>query len=122
MVIIAILFQIPILGLIQSCFSFWVIPWLTEFESPRAPVVLGATGMLAVGALIAPFVGRALDRWSISSIMTIGLIFYAVGFLILAIARELWIVIAVYGITSGVGFSLIGPLATQTLTARWFRT
>lgn len=121
MIALAIAFQILVLGIIEACFSFWVAPWMKEFATQRAPIMVAATSTLIVGAVVAPFAGRLLDQWSIRGVIAIGLLIFSFGFASMPLVHALWQIVAIYGITTGVSLMLVGPLATQTLAARWFQ-
>jgi MFS family permease len=121
MIAVGIGCQLIVYGVIVSCFSFWVAPWMEEFASERAPILVAATATLVISALISPLAGRLLDRWSVRYVMGTGLVCFASGLLLLSLAATLFQVVLFYGLSMGVAMAFAGPLATQTLAARWFR-
>ena len=58
-----------------------------EFGDSRLGVALGLTVTSAVGALVAPMVGRALDKYPLKNIIGMGAVSMALGFGLLSKAR-----------------------------------
>ena len=59
-----------------------------EFGDSRLGVALGLTITSAVGALAAPLVGRALDRFPLKNVIGVGAVAMALGFLGLSLVRN----------------------------------
>lgn len=115
-------FQAVSFGIGIYCFTFWVEPWSREFAVGRSQVMtVFVTMQVAMGAL-APFAGRAMDRLSIRALVATGALSLAVALALAARVDALWQVNVVYGTLVVGGMLLCGPLAAQTLAARWFES
>jgi MFS family permease len=113
-------FQAVLFGLTFFSFIFWAPIWAVEFATDLSDVMWANVGMMVAQGLISPFVGHAMDRLSIKWLVTCGALVAAVGFVIAAQATEVWHLIAVYSTLIPLGVLLAGPLAAQTLAAKWF--
>ena len=91
-----------------------------EFGGSRFGVSLGLTITSAVGALAAPLVGRALDRFPLTRVLGIGAVSMTIGFVILGFVRTPLEFYLAIGIFIGFGASAMGSLATAKLVANWF--
>ncbi|MBJ19583.1 MAG: hypothetical protein CL933_09195 [Deltaproteobacteria bacterium] len=101
-------------------YGVFVKPLAEEFDAPRLVVVLGLTLLMLVQGIVSPFLGRAMDDWSVRGVMTLGALLCAVGFLGLSLATSLWQIGVLFGSLIAVGSHMFGPLATSTLVANWF--
>ncbi len=91
-----------------------------EFGDSRLGVALGLTVTNAVGAIVAPMVGRALDRYPLRRIIGIGAASMALGFAGLSVVETQWQFYLVLGLFIGFGASSMGQLATSKLVTNWF--
>ena len=103
-------------------YTFGVLlkPLAADFDATRLVTTLGLTLLMLVQGVISPFVGRALDRYSVRGIMELGVAMLSLGFLLLSQASALWQVALLFGTLIAVGSHLFGPLAAATLVAHWF--
>ncbi len=117
---VAMLFQAVTFGIGIYSFTFWVAPWSTEFSVGRGEVMtVFLTLQVAMGAL-APLAGRAVDRLSLRGLIIAGALCLAAGLVLAGRAGALWHLNLVYGTLIVAAMLLAGPLAGQTLAARWF--
>ena len=91
-----------------------------EFGDSRLGVALGLTVTNAVGAIAAPLVGRALDRFPLKRVIGVGATSMALGFLGLSFVQTPWQFYLVLGLFIGFGASSMGNLATSKLVTNWF--
>ncbi|MEM7078282.1 MAG: MFS transporter [Pseudomonadota bacterium] len=91
-----------------------------EFGDSRLGVALGLTVSSAVGAFVAPLVGRWLDRLPLKRIIGAGATSMAVGFMLLSLVQTAWQFYLVIGLFIGFGASSMGQLATSKLVTNWF--
>ena len=91
-----------------------------EFGDSRLGVALGLTVTNAVGAVAAPLVGRALDRFPLRRVIGVGATSMALGFLGLSLVETPLQFYLVLGLFIGFGASSMGNLATSKLVANWF--
>jgi MFS family permease len=91
-----------------------------EFGGSRLGVSLGLTITATVGAIVAPFIGNALDRFPLKRVMAAGSISMALGFLALSQVRSQFEFYLALGAFIGFGASAMGGLATAKLVTNWF--
>ncbi len=91
-----------------------------ELGGSRLGVSIGLTVMSAVTAVLAPFLGRVLDRDSIRNVMALGALLMGCGFFASARVSELWQFYIVLGTLLGFGAAMLGGLPGSTLVANWF--
>jgi MFS family permease len=91
-----------------------------EFGGSRLGVSLGLTVTASVGALLAPFIGHALDRYPLKRVIAAGAIAMAIGFLALSQVRTPLQFYLALGAFIGFGASAMGGLATAKLVTNWF--
>jgi len=91
-----------------------------EFGGSRLGVSLGLTVTNAVGAIAAPLIGQALDRFPLKRIIAAGAIAMALGFFALSQIRTPLQFYLALGAFIGFGASAMGGLATAKLVANWF--
>ncbi len=120
-VALAMLFQALTFGIGIYSATFWVVPWSEEFTAPRGDVLRAMMFMNIAMGLIAPLAGRAMDRLPIGTLVCCGAAIMAIGLALVAASQSLWQVIAIYATLMPVGLVLAGPLAAQTLAAKWFQ-
>ncbi len=113
-------FQAVLFGLTFFSFIFWAPIWAAEFNTSLAHVMWANVGMMIAQGLISPFVGHAMDRRSIKWLVTLGAISAAAGFIAVSQATRVWHIILIYSTLIPLGILLAGPLAAQTLAAKWF--
>lgn len=91
-----------------------------EFGGSRLGVSLGLTITTTVGAIAAPFIGNALDRYPLKRVIAAGSISMALGFLALSQVRSQLEFYLALGAFIGFGASAMGGLATAKLVTNWF--
>lgn len=91
-----------------------------EFGGSRLSVSIGITLTQTVGALLAPFIGRALDRFPLKHVIVVGALAMGSGFVLLAFVQtplQFYLVLSVF---IGFGAGAMGQLATSKLVSNWF--
>ena len=71
-------------------------------------------------AILAIFVGRALDKYSVKNFMMIGSMIYAVGLFSLSFINSFWSLMAIYLTILALGSIMMGNLAVAKLISNWF--
>lgn len=117
---VAFAFQAIVFGLTYYCFTFWVAPWMTEFQTSRSTILSILVFMQVAIGLLSPFAGKALDRFSIRFLVILGILCYALALALIAFAQSLWVIMLLYVIFIVAGNLLAGAMAAQTLATRWF--
>jgi MFS family permease len=83
-------------------------------------LMLGVTFIITVGGLLSPVLGSAMDRRSMRKLMLTGAVLLVAGFLCLSQVRSMTQALIVYATLMSVACTLLGPISTNTLVARWF--
>jgi len=86
----------------------------------RFGVAMGIALVNGVAAILAPWVGNALDQYSIKRIMAIGVCISALGFALLSKVQSMTQFYLVLVCLTAVGTGMLGQLATAKLVANWF--
>lgn len=115
-----LMFQAISFGIGLYCFTFYVAPWTSEFGVGRGEIMVIFFVLQASMGLMAPVAGRAMDRLPIRLLVIAGAVSLALALFLAARATALWQLMVIYGTLIVGGTLLSGPLAAQTLTARWF--
>lgn len=119
-VAVAITIQAVYSAAIYSGYSVVAMPLQHAFQPSRVVLMLGITVTSLVGGALTPFLGAAMDRYSLRIIMLIGASLLPAGFLALSFATSMTYVVSVYAIFMAVASVLLGPVASSALLARWF--
>jgi len=91
-----------------------------EFGDSRLGVSIGITATQLVGALLAPFIGRALDRYPLKHVIMTGALSMGTGFCLLGLVQTPLQFYLVLGVFIGFGAGAMGQLATAKLVSNWF--
>lgn len=107
-------------GLVSYSYGLLVLPVGTEFGASRMDMMWGLTASSLTAVLISPLVGSLMDRRSARALFSVGAVALALGMVLIAASRNVWQFILVFGLVMSVGGTLLGPIGTSTLVARWF--
>jgi len=100
--------------------GLFVLPLQAEFGLSRADASSSVI-ILFVGTLfLSPAAGRILDRAPIRLAVGVGAILFSLALAVIAWTSSLWVMVAALLLPAAMGFSLLGPMMTATLTSRWF--
>ena len=113
--------QAVCIGTSIASFPIFLVPIAEAFDATKAQVPLGASVFIVAMTLSGLFVGPLLDRRSIRTIMCVGTILTAACLAAMSRATELWQLGLLFGIGMAVGVTSMGPIASATPAARWFR-
>jgi MFS family permease len=110
--------------LLQGATSYgaglFVLPLQAEFHLSRAaansPLLILLLGVVLMG----PLAGRSLDRFSIRAVMIAGALVFAGGLVLIATSSSLAVMVLALLIPCAIGLSILGPINTATVAARWF--
>jgi MFS family permease len=91
-----------------------------EFGGARLDVSVGLTLVNVVGGLLAPFIGKALDRHPIRRVIAAGTLSMSLGFVLLSTIGARWQFYLILSTLIGFGLNSMGGLATAKLVANWF--
>ncbi len=98
------------------------LPALAEelADGSRFAIAMGFSVAGVTTAVLAPFLGRILDRHSPRRIMLIGIGVVTVSYLLLANTQHLWQYFLIVGLGMGVGMATMGGLAWHRSVISWF--
>jgi MFS family permease len=111
--------MITVLSSLNS-FSIFVKPLQGALGWGRAPIMVGFTVMLALLGLASPFVGRLLDRYGATKVMTSGILIMITGLILLSRMTgftQFYLGCALVGI----GSTASGPVGSSYLVSHWFK-
>jgi len=121
MVGVAFVVEFIVVGFFFYSFGVYLKAIEAELASSRFGVSLGMMVTSAVGAILAPFMGRALDRYPIKRIMLMGAMALSFAFALLSRVNAIWQFYLVLGTFLALGMSMVGGLAAAKLVANWFQ-
>lgn len=107
-------------GLVSYSYGLLVLPLGTEFGANRMLMMWGLTASSMVTVLISPFAGSLMDRRSARVLFSVGAVCLALGMSLIAMSRNVWEFILIFGLLMSVGATLLGPIGANTIVARWF--
>lgn len=121
-ILVGVFMLIVSVGIGTSLYLYSVIAGAVgeEFSAGRSALMAGSTGMLLVMATISPLVGTLLDRFPNKWILITGALAMGLGFICIALATNIWMVVASYVLFISVGVATLSPLAASTVLSRWF--
>lgn len=120
MVGIAFTVDFVAVGFFFYSYGVFLKPIAAALSGSRFAIALALSIANVVGALLAPFIGRALDRLPIRRIMIVGAFSVAAGFTALSQMTELWHLYLVMGTLLAAGMSMMGNIASAKLVSNWF--
>ena len=120
MVLVAFCIDFVAVGFFFYSYGVFFKAIAEDFGGSRLGVAIGLTVTNAVGAIAAPYVGRALDKYPQRIVMGICALFMAFGFLCLSFVQNELQFYLVLGLFIGFGASSMGNLATSKLVTNWF--
>lgn len=119
-VAVAFVTQAASMGFSLATYSLFVPTLIEDFGASRMQATLGASMMFAMMTLIGPVTGRLLDLRSIRAVMTAGALLNASCLALMYGASTLWQLALLFGVGVAFGTSMLGPLASTTVVAKWF--
>ena len=100
--------------------GLFVLPLQNEFHISRAVANMPVLIMFLGAALVAPLVGKALDRYPIRLVISLGAIIFSLSFIGIALSGSLLVMAALLFLPTAIGFMGTGPLTTSAMASRWF--
>ncbi|MEM7080614.1 MAG: MFS transporter [Pseudomonadota bacterium] len=91
-----------------------------EFGGSRFNITLAFSIAQAVGALAAPAIGIALDRWHPRYVLLGGAVMVTAGYFLTAQAQSYLSLYLIFGLLFGAGWRGISSFATSRVLVRWF--
>ena len=122
MMMVAFLAQNCAIGMNFGIYGTIVGALETSYDTNRALAASGLAVMTTVMGVLSPLVGSLIRRHSIRTLMLVGTLVNAVGYVLLAVAPTIEAVLAIYGLIIGPGVCLLGVIPASTLVNNWFLT
>jgi MFS family permease len=120
-VAMAMLVFMLLIGTSFSAFGMYVLPVSKEFGLSRADMNT-ALILLNLGmAVVAPVIGRMLDRFPLKRIMLVSGLILGASLITLGLSRSLWLSAFVVALPLATGLNGAGFLTMTVLIARWFQ-
>jgi len=91
-----------------------------EFSASRLEISMGLTLSHVVGSLVAPFLGQAIDKYPLKTIMSLGTFSVSCGFVAISFTQSLLQFYIAIGLFIAVGTSAMGMQSSVKLVANWF--
>lgn len=93
----------------------------TQYQTSNGTASMGlALAVLTMG-LASPLVARMIGRLGLRQTMLIGLLLSGLGYVALAFAPNIYVVLAAFGLLIGVGIAMFGPFPSSVLASNWFQ-
>jgi MFS family permease len=108
-------------GVTFGSFPVFLVPIAEAFDASLMELSVGMSVMMFTATSAGVVVGPLLDRYSIRTIMTSGALLQVLCLVLMSQASALWQLGALFGLGIALGVALLGPLASATLVAKWFR-
>jgi MFS family permease len=100
--------------------GLFVLPLEREFSLSRTAASSALPISFAGAAVMAPLVGYLLDHYPAQRMIAIGALAFGIGFAVISATSSLMLMVLILLIPAAFGGLAIGPLATVTITSRWF--
>lgn len=107
-------------GMIAATYSLIAVPMAQEFEPSRMVLMLAMTVLSGTCAVLSPFIGNLMDRYSLRTMMIAGGVLLGSGYAAISLASSFTQVLIVFALLIAPANVLLGPLASTVLLSRWF--
>lgn len=113
--------QMLCIATVYTSYSVIAYAVAQEFESSAVKQVLGVTVTSLTAGLLSPFLGAAVDRYSLRRLMIGASLWFCTGFFALSSINAMWQLFLVYGVFMAPSTVLLGAIASSSLLSRWFK-
>ena len=107
-------------GISFWAFGLYIQPLENEFDWSRAQVTLGFSASLLASGVLAPLIGRWVDRYGPRRVLLIGAVGSAITFLGLAFTANLWQWYLLWTL-NGIARTMVHVIPPAALITRWFQ-
>ena len=108
------------MGTTYSALGLFVIPVSEEFDLSRADMNSALILLNLGSAVMSPFIGRMLDRYSLRAIMTISVLLFGISFTVLGLSHSIMLDAVILALPLAAAIPGAGTLTMSVLLARWF--
>ncbi len=120
MVARAFLAQNVAVGCAFGGFGISVLPLQEKFAASRGTTALALSLCVLVMGLVSPLVGTLIGRIGLRMTMILGALLSGVGYVLLAVAPSMPVVLLAYALPIGIGLAMFGPFPSSVLASNWF--
>lgn len=114
------LIQFVVMGSAFYIFGVLLKPLSEALGADRFLISLGLSSQMVVSAIIGPWLGGAIARYSIRLLMGTGIATLSIGLLMVSQATTLWHFYIGFSLVTSSGLALAGPIPNAALIANWF--
>ena len=107
-------------GITAYSYGVLVFPMGKEFGAGRGELMLGMTVSSFVSMLFAPLLGGLMDKGQARLLFSGAAILLGLELLLISFAGSVWAFVAIFALATPVVGTLLGPVGTNTVVARWF--
>ena len=104
----------------RYCFGIFVNPLSFEYNWSRSVISGAASLMIFTSGVGGIFMGRLLDRTAPKTMIWIGAVVVAVGFMLTSFITSVWEFYLLYGILIGGGTSCLSVVVCNASVGKWF--
>ncbi|WP_408591363.1 CynX/NimT family MFS transporter [Novosphingobium sp.] len=110
------------IGCAFGSFGVALIPLQEKFGVGRGLVSFGIALAVMMMGLAAPLAAPLINRIGLRAMMVGGIVMSAAGYVLLALASNIGMVLFAYAVPIGLGLVGFGPLPSTVLAGNWFRS
>lgn len=107
-------------GMIASTYSLIAVPLMAEYQTSRAVLMLAMTVLSGTCAVLSPFLGSLMDRFSLRWLLLLGSLSIGIGYASLSLTTAFYQVLIIFGVFIAPANVLLGPMLASVLLSRWF--
>jgi MFS family permease len=107
-------------GITSYSYGLLVLPIGSEFNASRGDMMLGMTAGSLGAILFSPKLGTLIDKQSARLLFSGAALLLGLALALISVAQNVWQFVAVFGLLTPIAATLLGPLGTNTVIARWF--
>ena len=107
-------------GLGQSTISLFFKPMQDTLGWSLSQLVGATTAATIGGIVVAPFLGRIIDRIGVKPVMLWGTVVGGLGMILMMFIQEVWQFWLLYTCVAALGLAEFSGLASQAAVSRWF--
>lgn len=108
------------IGLSFGTFGVLIKPVAQEFGATRGMASFGIAIVLLLMGIAGPALGVAFRHFRIRSVMIVGALLMAAGFVVASRATSFSLFLVGYSLLGGAGCAMLGIIPASTLMANWF--
>ncbi|MBI2288067.1 MAG: MFS transporter [Chloroflexi bacterium] len=101
-------------------FSLFVRPLQEDLGWTRGGIMAAYTIYSLLSGAASPFIGRVIDRYAASKVISVGAFISGLGFVLLSLMSNLWHFYGSY-IVIAVGMTAMGTIPTTMVVSNWFQ-